>query len=158
MRGSGHPYHATAVGDADQPPARWLAALAAGLLIAGCGDPVGDARNSFEVDPGPVLGRWVERDPTDSPPREAIIGAGRGVLEGSFEFERTGLPFTIEFAEGAWDGTSITFTTGDVFGAGVESIAWTARLTSATEGEPAVLRLFPRVDRSVPFSLEYVRP
>lgn len=130
--------------------------LAAGLLIAGCGDPVGDG--DFEVDPAPVLGRWVERDPTDSPPREAVIGAGRGVLEGSFEFERTGLPFTIQFVEGAWDGTSITFTTGDVFGAGVASIPWTGRLVPATDGEPALLRLFPRVGGGVPFSVEYVRP
>ena len=132
--------------------------LLTGLLIAGCGEPVGDARGGFEHDPAPVLGRWVERRPTVNPPREALIEAGRGVMTGRFEFERTNLPFVIEFSEGTWDGTEIRFTTGDVFGAGVQSITWRARLVPAQDGAPTVLRLFPRVGGGIPFSIEYVRP
>lgn len=156
MRGARHPYDATPAAGAGQPPPTVL--FVAALLIAGCGDPVGDARGGFEVDPAPVLGRWVEREPTDTPPRQAIIGPGAGFLTGRFEFERTGLPFTIEFTEGAWDGSRIIFTTGDPFGAGVESISWSALLVPASDGSPTRLRLFPRVGSSVPFSVEYVRP
>jgi hypothetical protein len=136
---------------------------AAGILVAiaaanGCGDPVGDPSDVFDVSPAPVLGRWIEREPTDDPPREAIVEAGAGVLLGVFEFERTGLAFQVNFNEASWDGTEIRFVTGDVFGAGVESIPWTARFVAATDVDPAILRLFPRIAGSVPFSVEYVRP
>lgn len=135
-----------------------MALLAATMLLVGCGDPVGDAREGFREDPTPVLGRWVEREATGSPPREAHIEPGGGVLSGRFEFERTGLPFEIEFAEGVWDGSRITFTTGDVFGAGIDSIDWTALLVPARADAPTLLRLFPRVEGGIPFSIEYVRP
>ncbi|MGH7573464.1 MAG: hypothetical protein ACREMK_16715, partial [Gemmatimonadota bacterium] len=69
----GHAYDATADAGAGQPPRLAWVLLAAALLAAGCGDPVGDQRGGFEFDPAPVLGRWVEREPTDSPPREALI-------------------------------------------------------------------------------------
>lgn len=136
---------------------------AAGILVAiaaanGCGDPVGDPSDVFDVSPAPVLGRWVEREPTDDPPREAVIEAGAGFLLGVFEFERTGLAFQVNFNEASWDGTEIRFVTGDVFGAGVASIPWTARFVAATDVDPAILRLFPRIDGNVPFSVEYVRP
>ena len=124
----------------------------------GCGEPVGDPSDVFDVSPAPVLGRWVEREPTGDPPREAVIEAGAGVLLGVFEFERTGLAFQVNFNNGSWDGTEIRFVTGDVFGAGVASIPWTARLVPAAESDPTLLRLFPRIDGSVPFSVEYVRP
>jgi hypothetical protein len=100
----------------------------------------------------------VEREPTDSPPREAFIEAGEGLLAGQFEFERTGLSFNLPFADGDWDGERITFTTGDVFGSGVESISWTALLIPGEGGAPTILRLFPIVGGGVPFSVEYVRP
>lgn len=141
------------------PAARLLApALLATALAAGCGDPVGDQRGGFRADPAPVLGRWVEREPTDSPPRGAFIEAGEGLLAGQFEFERTGLAFNLPFADGDWDGERITFTTGDVFGSGVESISWTALLIPGEGGAPTILRLFPIVGGGVPFSVEYVRP
>jgi hypothetical protein len=137
--------------------------VAAGILLAtlaanGCGDPVGDPSDVFDVSPAPVLGRWIEREPTDDPPREAVIEAGAGVLLGVFEFERTGLAFEVNFNEASWDGEQIRFLTGDVFGAGTESITWTALLVAAANGDPTILRLFPRIDGNVPFSVEYVRP
>ncbi len=158
MRDARHPYHATADAVPGQPRLSSRALIVAALLVYGCGDPVGDARGGFQEDPAPVLGRWVEREPTGSPPREAFIEAGRGVLAGRFEFEQTGLPFTIEFTEGAWEGSRITFATGDVFGASGDTITWTALLVPADEGAPTVLRLFPMVGGGVPFSVEYVRP
>ena len=119
---------------------------------------MGDPSDVFDVNPAPVLGRWIEREPTDDPPREAVIEAGAGFLLGVFEFERTGLAFEVSFNEASWDGTEIRFLTGDVFGAGVESIPWTARFVPATDEDPTILRLFPRIDGTVPFSVEYVRP
>ena len=140
-------------------PLRPPAGLLLGVLAAtGCVDPVGDPSDRFEISPTPVLGRWVEREPSDDPPREAVIEAGEGVLAGRFEFERTGLAFELPFNEGAWDGERIEFVTGDVFGAGSETIPWTALLVPAEGDDPAILRFFPRVGGSVPFSVEYVRP
>ena len=128
------------------------------LAANGCADPVGDPSERFEISPAPVLGRWVEREPTDEPPREAFVEAGEGVLAGHFRFERTLLPFEVTFTDATWDGTEIRFVTGDVFGAGSETIPWKARLVPAVDGNPAILRFFPTVGGSVPFSVEYVRP
>jgi hypothetical protein len=134
-----------------------------GLLVAvlapyGCADRVGDPSDRFEFSPAPVLGRWIEREPTDDPPREAFIEAGEGVLAGRFEFERTLLAFEVTFTEATWDGTEIRFVTGDVFGTGMETVPWTARLVPAAGGNPTILRFFPTVGGGVPFSVEYGRP
>ncbi|HKY60614.1 MAG TPA: hypothetical protein VJP59_06335 [Gemmatimonadota bacterium] len=138
-----------------RPVAGFLVAL---LAASGCADPVGDPSDRFEISPAPVLGRWVERDPTADPPREAFIEAGEGVLAGRFQFERTRLPFEVTFSEATWDGSEIRFVTGDVFGSGSGAISWAARLVPATGGNPTILRLFPTVGGGVPFSVEYVRP
>ncbi|MGH7549513.1 MAG: hypothetical protein ACREK3_02035 [Gemmatimonadota bacterium] len=162
-----HAYDATAEASVGQPrrrapvqPAAALlaAAFMAALLMTGCGDPVGDQRGGFEHDPAPVLGRWVERVPTASSPQEAFIEAGVGFLTGHFEFERMESVFDVHFMDGDWDGSRITFETGDVLGAGVEPIPWNALLVAATDSLPTRLRLFPEFDGGVPFSVEYVRP
>lgn len=153
-----HRLDATAAAWRRHPRLPAVALLLAFFAANGCGDPVGDPRDRFEVDPAPVLGRWIEREPTDDPPREALVEAGAGFLLGRFEFERTGLAFDVSFNEASWDGTEIRFVTGDVFGAGTPSIPWTARFVRPAGEDPAILRLFPRIDGSVPFSIEYVRP
>lgn len=45
-----------------------------------------------------------------------------------------------------------------MFGTGMETIPWTARLVPAAGGNPTILRFFPTVGGGVPFSVEYVRP
>ena len=157
MRAS-HLHDATAAARRCQPLAPAAGLLLAILTVTGCADPVGDPSDLFEFSPAPVLGRWIEREPTDDPPREAVVEAGAGVLAGRFDFERTGLTFEVSFNEGAWDGERIRFVTGDVFGAGLESISWTALLVPAGDDEPSILRFFPTINASVPFSVEYVRP
>jgi hypothetical protein len=153
-----HLLDATAAARRRQPliPATWL--LLALLAAIRCADPVGDPSDRFEFSPAPVIGRWIELEPTDDPPREAVVEAGAGILAGRFEFERTGLGFEVSFNQGAWDGERIRFVTGDVFGAGLESISWTALLVPAEADEPTILRFFPTINASVPFSVEYVRP
>ena len=153
-----HVLDATAAARRRQP-LRAVAGLLLTVLAAnGCADPVGDPSDRFEVSPAQVLGRWIELEPTDDPQREAVVEPGAGVLAGRFEFERTGLGFEVSFSEGGWDGERIRFVTGDVFGAGLESISWTALLVPAEDDEPTILRFFPTIDGSVPFSVEYVRP
>ena len=157
MRAS-HLLDATAAARRRQPLIPAAGLLLAILTATGCGDPVGDPSDVFDISPAPVVGRWIELEPTDDPPREAVVEAGAGVLAGRFEFERTGLGFEVSFNDGAWDGERIRFVTGDVFGAGVGSISWTALLVPAGADEPTILRFFPTINASVPFSVEYVRP
>lgn len=153
-----HLHDATAAARRRQPRRPVAALLLAVLAANGCADPVRDPSDRFEVDPAPVLGRWIEREPTDDPPRAAFVEAGEGVLAGRFEFERTSLAFDVTFSEASWDGTEIRFVTGDVFGAETPSIPWTARLVRAEGDDTTLLRFFPRINGSVPFSVEYVRP
>lgn len=153
-----HGFDATAAARRGHPPGRGTLLLLALLAAHGCGDPVGDPSDRFEVDPAPVVGVWVEREPTDDPPRRAIVEAGEGILAGRFAFERTGLTFRVTFSDATWDGTDIRFLTGDIFGTGAGNIPWTARFVPAEGSDPALLRFFPRIGNSVPFSVEYVRP
>lgn len=137
---------------------RTVAATAFSILsIAACSDPVTDPLDAFPSNPAPVLGRWVTLSQSGNT-LQADIQAGAGFLFGEFEFERTGIAFDLQFNEATWDGSAIRFVGGDIFDAGVDSIPWTALLVPAAGSDPTILRLFPRIDGNVPFSIEYARP
>ena len=129
------------------------------ISAAACGGAVTDPLDAFLVSPEPVLGRWITVT-TSGDTLEADIESGAGFLFGSFQFERTGIGFQLQFNDASWDGQAIRFNSEDLFGTGAERIDWTALHVPASESQTgrAILRLFPRVGGGVPFSVEYGRP
>ncbi len=138
---------------------RRRAALIILAAILGCGDAVTDPLDDFAVSPAPVLGRWITVT-TTSDTLDADIQRGAGFLFGEFEFERTGIGFDLQFSDATWDGSRFLFSTPDPFGTSLETIPWTALLVAPDESQSgeAALRLFPRINGAIPFSVEYVRP
>lgn len=96
----------------------FLLLLLASPLVTACGqgaitDPL---RESFEVDPRPVLGAWAVDLPTTPGTFDALVERDAGTLSGFFEFELWGRWWVVHFSDASWDGQTVRFVERTDFG------------------------------------------
>lgn len=120
-------------------------ALALGVALAACGDAVTNpSLRGFPSDPRVIQGDWVTlfRE-TDGDvlqlPGELTPAGGR--ILGSFQFNRFGQFWQIQFNDGTWDGTRVRFSVQMTIGGVTHPVDWTATYFPADQGEPTMLLL-----------------
>ena len=136
--------------------------LLACFLVLACGDAVTNpALDGFEADPRPIQGDWVTiHDPPNDDrlllPAEIVPAGGR--LLGSFEFNRFGSFWKVQFNDATWDGTRMRFTVQMTIDGSTVPVQWTATFFPRESGEPPRLLLASDPFGGSAAPIEYLRP
>lgn len=145
-----------------RPLHRSLAPLLLAVLVSACGEAVTNpSLEGFPSDPRVIQGDWVTvHEDADGDVRRLpgeLVPAG-GLILGSFQFNRFGEFWGIQFTDGMWDGTRVRFAVNMTIDGVPRRIDWTATFFPAQGGDPPMLLLASDTFGGAGNPIVYLRP